>query len=486
MSGFLASIAGATYAAAVVNTAVSFDGDGDFYSVSGLTTTATDSKYLTIAFTWFHESGANSRNQNFMTVRLGTANGQNGWEVCLQSGRFRYSSIDNSGSDTDMVYGDAQHANENAYNQMVAYIDHTSFANCKWYVNGVDRTSSLLNGASIGAVNLANNNFNWGSSNVSIKIGEQDTTYSGSSGFDDFLGRISQIYVHNASGAPTISNYWNSTSSLPIDLGTTGTATGLAQPLIYHYGDTTTFPTNNGTGFNAYTLTATGNVASAVGPTYGVLQRSAVSVSAAGTGAVISTAQSKFGGASLLLTGGEPYDFLDITAPSSLLNFGSGDWTVEGWFRFNDTNTDVALWSGATTNGDFDIRRTNDNLLRIGRVNTAWDVVSSSTGISANTWYHIAFVKGGGTARIYIDGTEIGSESNSISYSIATQARIGAHATSSLGFLGYIDDLRVSNTARYSSGFSAPTAAFVNDASTLLLLHFNGTNNSTVFTDDNT
>jgi hypothetical protein len=216
------------------------------------------------------------------------------------------------------------------------------------------------------------------------------------------------------------------------------------------------------------------------------IPRTPVTVGRDSTGAVISTAQSKFGGASLRVSyTSSTWDYLQITSPSSLLNFGTGDWTVEGWFRFDNTNTDAALWSGATSTGDFDIRRTDDNLLRIGRVNTAWDVISGSTGIAANTWYHLAFVKSGGTARIYVDGTEVGSASNAISYSIATQVRIGAHSTSSLGLAGYIDDLRVSNTARYTAGFSAPTAAFTNDRNTLLLLHMDGTNNSTVFTDDN-
>ena len=484
MSGFLCSMVGvSSAAAAVVNNAVSFDGTNDFYQVTGLTTTATDSKYLTIAFTWFHASGANSRNQTLITARLGTTSGENGWEVCLQSGRFRYVSPDNSGSNTDMVYGDYEGPTENAYNQIVAYVDHTSFANCKYYLNGVDRTSNLLNGAAVGAVNLGNNNINWGSSNVTIKIGEDLPAFAGTSGFSDFLGRISQIYVHNASGAPTISNYWNSTSGLPIDLGTNGTASGLAQPLIYHYGDTTTFPTNNGTGFNAYTLTATGDVVGAAGPTYG---RKAVTVGRDGTGAAISTTQSKFGGASLRVSySGSTWDYLQITGPSSLLNFGNNDWTVEGWFRFDNTNTDAALWTaGPDLNGDFDIRRTDDNLLRIGRVNTAWDVVSGSTGIAANTWYHIAFAKSGGTARIYVDGTEVGSASNAISYTMATQARIGSQNTSGLGLAGYIDEFRVSKTARYTAGFTAPAAAFVNDANTLLLLHMDGTDGSTTFTDD--
>jgi hypothetical protein len=269
MSGFLCSIAGATYAPPVALAAVSFDGTGDLYSAASLSTTATDSKYLTIAFTWFHASGGNSRNQHFMTARLGTANGENGWEVCIQSGRFRYSSYDNSGASTDMVYGDYEGPTENAWNQIVAYIDHTSFANCRYYLNGVDRTSNLLNGGAIGAVNLGNNNINWGTTNANIRIGVQNATAGYNSNFSDFLGRISQIYVHNEAGTPGIWKFWNTTTNLPLDLGTNGTATGLAQPLIYHYGNTSTFPTNNGTGFNAYTLTATGDVTGAEGPTYG-------------------------------------------------------------------------------------------------------------------------------------------------------------------------------------------------------------------------
>lgn len=270
MSGINCSVAGATYAAAVAaNAAVAFDGTGDYYQAAGpLTTTATDSKYLTIAFTWFHPTGGNSRNQHFMTAHLGTVSGENGWEVCIQSGRFRYSSWDNSGSNTDIIYGDFP-ATENAWNQMVAYVDHTLFSNCKYYLNGVDRTANLLNGAAFGEISLANLNINWGATNASIKIGVKDASAQYSTAFSDFLGSIAQIYAHNAVGAPTISNYWNTTSSRPKDLGTTGVTTGLVRPLIYHYGTTATFGVNNGTGFNAYTLTGNGNVVSAIGPTYG-------------------------------------------------------------------------------------------------------------------------------------------------------------------------------------------------------------------------
>jgi hypothetical protein len=38
-------------------------------------------------------------------------------------------------------------------------------------------------------------------------------------------------------------------------------------------------------------------------------------------------------------------------------------------------------------------------------------------------------------------------------------------------FDGYVDEIRVSNVARYTSAFTPPTAAFVDDASTELLIH---------------
>jgi hypothetical protein len=52
-------------------------------------------------------------------------------------------------------------------------------------------------------------------------------------------------------------------------------------------------------------------------------------------------------------------------------------------------------------------------------------------------------------------------------------------------FNGYLDEVRISNIARYTAAFTPSTTPFQSDANTVLLLHMDGTNASTVFTDDN-
>jgi hypothetical protein len=206
--------------------------------------------------------------------------------------------------------------------------------------------------------------------------------------------------------------------------------------------------------------------------------------------AKISTAQSQFGGASALFDG--TGDYLEI---KNFPTIGTGSYTFEGWVRSIGSPGNNGMFHLAATT----LPSTSANSIAVGLTNgggssAAWTLYyGSSTGagssalINQNQWYHVAVVRNGGgsnNVKLYIDGTSVltVTDTTNITY---TNLAIGAYYANGYNLNGYIDEFRISSTARYTANFTAPSAAFTNDADTLFLMHANGTNASTVFTDDN-
>ena len=201
-------------------------------------------------------------------------------------------------------------------------------------------------------------------------------------------------------------------------------------------------------------------------------------------GAAISTAQSKFGGASALFDGTN--DYLNV-ADNGALSL-SGDYTIECWLRMPaipPTPSNNCIWNCA--DHLFYIARYNPGsgaIYEIDLFNSGYNRVSSgAVAMNTNQWYHVAISRSGSNSRIFLDGTQVGSTATW--NNTLTSASLNEIAKYSSGYWNvYIDEFRISNTARYTANFTAPTAPFVNDANTLLLLHMDGTNASTVFRDD--
>ena len=218
--------------------------------------------------------------------------------------------------------------------------------------------------------------------------------------------------------------------------------------------------------------------------------RSPSGISAVGN-AQISTAQSKFGGSSILLDGTD--DYL-VVGQNNNFNFGTtGNFTIEFWIYFTSWTAprEVAVWEGRTGSGN------GAELIFLYTATTlGWYVYKSngtrtSTGVSppmtANTWQHVALVRNGTNLQIYIDGTARGTPSttDNFNYSHASYILIGVDEAFNRDGNGYIDEYRVSNIARYTGNFTPSSSAFVNDSNTVLLIHADGTDGLTRFTDDN-
>jgi hypothetical protein len=205
--------------------------------------------------------------------------------------------------------------------------------------------------------------------------------------------------------------------------------------------------------------------------------------------AKISTATSKFGSASALFDGAG--DRLDVSNTGNPFNLGTGNFTYECFVNIT-----------AIGNGDrhavfyhddgcrIEIRRTGANIYpHIYLNNTLADPtdpqITSSQYITTGTWNHIALVRNSNTLTVYVNGVSGGTSATlGATLSSQTALYIGNREDNSLSLNGYLDEMRISNIARYTANFTPPAVAFVNDANTKLLMHANGTNLSTTFLDD--
>jgi len=178
--------------------------------------------------------------------------------------------------------------------------------------------------------------------------------------------------------------------------------------------------------------------------------------------AQLDTSVKKLGTASLELDNSG--DYLPLSQ-SSFVPLGSGDFTIECFVRFSTVASSgiFQLSNGtlnATTRGPAAGCSASTGKWGI-YYGTTWYEPASSQVPSTNTWYHVAFVRNSGTSKLYIDGTEMVSASDSTNYT-DTYFTIGGWYSTSYLMHGYIDEFRISLKARYTSNFTAPTEEFAN------------------------
>lgn len=201
-----------------------------------------------------------------------------------------------------------------------------------------------------------------------------------------------------------------------------------------------------------------------------------------GGNAKLSTAIKKFGTASLVLDG--TGDFITYSSQPDF-GFGTGDFTIEGWFYKTAALSQILVDTRTTsTQNSIMVQSNGGGNLRLF-VNGAF-VLTSSNNHTLNTWNHLAISRASGVTRFFINGVvSTNTYADATDYGTTKPLVLGASFVGLTAFAGYIDDFKISKgVARYTTTFTAPTSAFTSDLATVLLLHFNGTNNSTIIVDD--
>lgn len=187
---------------------------------------------------------------------------------------------------------------------------------------------------------------------------------------------------------------------------------------------------------------------------------SAYTVTTAGN-AQITLAQSKFGGGSGLLDGTGDY----ITIPDSDdFAFGSGDFTIDCWVRFDSASTGDQTIFCQGSNGSSYARFVWDGTQwTYSNVNLSL-TINAPDSLSNDTWYHLALIRNGDTWTIYRDGVSKGNATKTGSYTdYSGSFSVGTlYAGSDFGHYmkGYFDEFRITKGfAKWTSNFTPPTSA---------------------------
>ena len=129
---------------------------------------------------------------------------------------------------------------------------------------------------------------------------------------------------------------------------------------------------------------------------------------------------------------------------------------METWSVF--THSTSGSWGGIGYG--FGVHADGSLRLQTSSNSSAGTTANGTAGaVTANTWHHIAWVRHGGYFKGYVDGVENFSVSDFDPYDRTVAFQIGSDHQWSRLSSGYVDMIRVSNIARYTSNnFTPPTA----------------------------
>jgi hypothetical protein len=167
----------------------------------------------------------------------------------------------------------------------------------------------------------------------------------------------------------------------------------------------------------------------------------------------------------------------DYLSPTKL-DFGTADFTVEAWVypltvggpNGND-NQILYISTGSNTRLAFRLNSLNKMDLYLNAVTPGVTTYTSNTVLSIGRWYHLAAVRTSGMVQLYVDGV-LNNTPAASTHDInnnTTYSYIGSIGVSTQPFVGNISNLRITNTAVYTSNFTPSSVPLTAISGTRLL-----------------
>ena len=164
------------------------------------------------------------------------------------------------------------------------------------------------------------------------------------------------------------------------------------------------------------------------------------------------------------------------TASSSDLAMGTGDFTVEGWIKFKTDPTTHAGFYQISSNSNGLEQTYYGQTIGLGYSGDNWRIygtgslnAASDSTITVGDWYHVAHVRSSGVSKLYVNGKEVVSATDTYNYT-GTYLAIGSYNRPTFSSNAYISNFRVvKGTAVYTSSFRPPTEPLTNITNTKVL-----------------
>lgn len=188
--------------------------------------------------------------------------------------------------------------------------------------------------------------------------------------------------------------------------------------------------------------------------------------------ATTGTSSPKFGSAAMNANSG----FIRA-ADSADFNLGTQDFTIECWINSNGVTVQSALIGqldsgGGSGNGSFYSIMGSAGRVGFGLSNgssaVAFGSIQSTTlgpDIRDSAWHHVALIRNGSSAALYVDGTVVNTQSfsatvpnSTANFGIGVAGDYTGFSTSNFRF----DEFRLSvGIARWTANFTPPTAPYI-------------------------
>jgi hypothetical protein len=195
------------------------------------------------------------------------------------------------------------------------------------------------------------------------------------------------------------------------------------------------------------------------------------------TGITHSSTQQKFGATSIALAGGGGANTssgygIEYAGTSNNCPNGVNDITFECWLYVPTGESIPAIWHARGTPDYYLplLRQLNGYITFYNQTDGGANgiTITSSVLLPLDQWVHIACTISNKAVTLYQNGTQVASNTYTTgTWTIPSNNQmIGAGGTNC-----YMDEIRISNSIRYTGTFTPPTTVFTDDANTTLLIH---------------